>query len=112
MQENTHAHSTAPTSEADLPNDPHELQKEHIDQNTRLIAVLGQLEQQVARQASFKLAFLRGMVYGLGTVIGATVLIALLGGLLAGVLTSLQDWPLIGPLLPDEPVEEYIDEVP
>lgn len=51
-------------------------------QNTRLIAVLERLELNIKQQNSFKLVFVRGMIYGLGTVIGATVLVALLGGLL------------------------------
>lgn len=89
-----------------------QVERERLEQNERLLEVLGKVETQVARQTSFKLAFLRGMVYGLGTVIGATVLIAILGGILAGTIDSLQDWPLIGPLLEGAQVEQYIEETP
>lgn len=52
-------------------------------QTTRLIAVLQDLENHIKRQNSLKYALVKGMVHGLGTVIGATVLVALLGGVLA-----------------------------
>lgn len=45
---------------------------------SRLFDVLEKLEQQIEKQNSFKFAFLRGIVYGLGTVIGATALVTLL----------------------------------
>lgn len=86
------------------------VEKERLKQNERLLKVLGKLEGQVARQASFKLAFVRGVVYGLGTVIGATVLIAILGGILAGTVDSLRDWPVVGGWLESASVEEYIEE--
>ena len=44
-----------------------------------LISVLQDLRSMLKRQSSLRFALLRGMVYGLGTVIGATVLIAILG---------------------------------
>jgi hypothetical protein len=46
------------------------------DQRERLINVLGDLETLTKKQVSFKFIFLRGAIYGLGTVIGATVLIS------------------------------------
>jgi hypothetical protein len=51
-------------------------------QTSRLTEVLGSLEKHIKRQNSLKFVFVRGMIYGLGTVIGATVLVALLGGVL------------------------------
>jgi hypothetical protein len=52
-------------------------------QTTRLIEVLQDLEGNIKRQNSLKYTFLKGMIYGLGTVIGATVLVAIFGGILA-----------------------------
>lgn len=46
---------------------------------SRLLDVLEALEKQIMKQNSLKLALLRGVVYGLGTVIGATILVTLLG---------------------------------
>ena len=60
-------------------------------QTTRLIEVLTNLEGHIKRQNSLKYAFLKGVVYGLGTVIGATVLVAILGGLLASTITIFGD---------------------
>ena len=48
------------------------------DQRERLITVLGDLEDLTKRQVSLKFIFVRGIIYGLGTVIGATVLISIL----------------------------------
>lgn len=54
-----------------------------LEQRDRLITVLGQLELQIKKQTSLKFVLLRGVIYGLGTVIGATVLVALLGSVLS-----------------------------
>lgn len=51
-------------------------------QTTRLIEVLQELETHIKRQNSLKYALLKGMIYGLGTVLGATVLVALLGAII------------------------------
>lgn len=54
----------------------------------RLITVLHSLEDQMKRQNSLKSTLIRGMIYGLGTVLGATVLVALLGATIAGFINS------------------------
>jgi hypothetical protein len=48
------------------------------DQRERLITVLGALENLTKRQVSLRFIFLRAIIYGLGTVIGATILISVL----------------------------------
>lgn len=58
-------------------------------QTTRLIEVLHELEIHIKRQNSLKYALLKGMMYGLGTVLGATVLVALLGGIIRVTLGPL-----------------------
>jgi hypothetical protein len=52
-------------------------------QQQRLITVLNELEEEVEKQNSWKQVFVRGALYGLGTVIGATILLAILGSLAA-----------------------------
>jgi hypothetical protein len=52
-------------------------ESEH-DQRERLITVLGALEDLTKRQVSLRFIFLRAIVYGVGTVIGATLLISIL----------------------------------
>jgi len=47
-----------------------------LEQRERLIKVLGGLETLTQKQVSVKFIFLKGVIYGLGTVIGATVLIS------------------------------------
>jgi hypothetical protein len=59
------------------------------EQTDKLLEVLHVLETRIERQNSFRYALLRGMVYGLGTVIGATVLVALFGGIIATTLQTL-----------------------
>lgn len=58
-------------------------------QEERLVTVLYSLESQIQRQNSLKFTLLKGVVYGLGTVIGASVLVALFGGVLASFLSSI-----------------------
>lgn len=55
------------------------------DQRERLISVLESLEDLTKKQVSIKFIFLKGAVYGLGTVIGATVLISVLSFLFVQV---------------------------
>ncbi len=52
-------------------------------QQQRLITVLNELEEEVEKQNSWQHVFIRGALYGLGTVIGATVLIAIAGSIIA-----------------------------
>ena len=60
-------------------------------QTARLIEVLTSLEGEIKKQTSLKFALLKGIVYGLGTVIGATVLVALFGGIIATTLGTFTD---------------------
>lgn len=75
-------------------------------QQERLITVLYSLEEQIGRQTSLKFAFLRGTVYGFGTVIGATLLLALFGGILAATIDSLSQLPVIGNYVNQEVVTD------
>jgi len=60
-----------------------------VEQTDKLLEVLHVLETRIKKQNSFRNAFLKGLVYGLGTVIGATVLVALFGGIIAATLQTL-----------------------
>jgi len=62
------------------------MDKSDQDQRERLIYVLGSLEDLTKRQVSMKFIFLKGAVYGLGTVIGATVLLSVLSFFFVQVL--------------------------
>lgn len=63
-------------------------------QTARLIEVLTSLEAHIKKQNSLKRSFLKGIMYGLGTVIGATVLVALFGGFAVTVLNMFTDTDL------------------
>jgi hypothetical protein len=56
-----------------------------------LIEVLENLEAQIEKQNSLKSTFIKGAIYGLGTVVGATVLVALFGGVIASTLRIFTD---------------------
>jgi Domain of unknown function (DUF5665) len=58
-------------------------------QQQRLITVLNELEEEVEKQNSWQHVFIRGALYGLGTVIGATILIALAGSIIAITIDTL-----------------------
>lgn len=73
----------------------------HETQQQRLITVLHELEEEVEKQNSWQLVFMRGALYGLGTVIGATILIAILGSVFAIAVDTfgIGDIPIIGDLI-------------
>jgi hypothetical protein len=60
-----------------------------VQQTDKLLEVLHVLETRIKKQNSFQNTFFKGLVYGLGTVIGATVLVALFGGIIATTLQTL-----------------------
>ena len=65
------------------------------EQRDRLITVLDELESHIKRQNSLKLTFAKGVVYGLGTVVGATILVALFGGMIANTINNFSDEPIL-----------------
>jgi hypothetical protein len=58
-------------------------------QQQRLITVLSELEDEVEKQNSLTHVFIRGALYGLGTVIGATFLLAILASFIALTIDQL-----------------------
>lgn len=74
----------------------------------QLIAVLKDLEDEVEKQNSWRQVFMRGALYGLGTVIGATFLLALLGSIIALTVETLgiSDIPFIGDFIKESVLEE------
>lgn len=54
-----------------------------MSEQKELVEVLGDLKSLLTRQTSLRFAFLRGILYGLGTVVGATILIGVLTWLLS-----------------------------
>lgn len=74
-------------------------QLETSPQTTKLTEVLQTLDKHMEKQNSFKYAFLRGVIYGLGTVFGATVLVALLGGIIASTIDTFGGEQLINTVL-------------
>lgn len=55
------------------------------EHRSKLLDVLMGLEHEIKKQNSLKYALVRGIVYGLGTVIGASVLVTVIAGLLQKV---------------------------
>jgi|GEM_PF-3432004 len=68
-------------------------------QQAKLITVLNELEDEIEEQNSLKHVFIRGTLYGLGTVIGATLLLALIGSVFAVTIRTfgIEKMPLLGP---------------
>jgi Domain of unknown function (DUF5665) len=77
-------------------------------QQQRLITVLSELEEEVEKQNSWRRVFIRGTLYGLGTVIGATVLLALLGSAIAIAVETfgIQNIPVLGEFIERTVVEQ------
>jgi Domain of unknown function (DUF5665) len=77
-------------------------------QQQRLITVLGELEDEVEKQNSWKHVFIRGALYGLGTVLGATLLLAVLGSMVALAIETLgiANVPYLGDFLRSIGVEQ------
>ncbi len=77
-------------------------------QQQRLITVLGELEEEVEKQNSWHHVFVRGALYGLGTVVGATVLIAIAGSIIALTIDTLgiKDIPFLGDFIRNTVNEE------
>ncbi len=77
-------------------------------QQQRLITVLGELEDEVEKQNSWKHVFIRGALYGLGTVLGATLLLAVLGSMIALAVETLgiANVPYLGDFIKDVIVEQ------
>lgn len=55
------------------------------DHRDRLIEVLTSLEYLIKKQVSLKLAFMRGAIYGVGTIIGATVVLSIMSYILLNI---------------------------
>ncbi len=72
-------------------------------QQQRLITVLNELEEEVEKQNSWQHVFVRGALYGLGTVIGATILLALFGSLIAMAVDTfgIGNIPILGDYIRD-----------
>tara|TARA_B100000508_G_scaffold23261_1_gene16273 strand:+ start:5899 stop:6165 length:267 start_codon:yes stop_codon:yes gene_type:complete len=73
--------------------EPHNSFTNPSPQTTRLIEVLQSLETHIKRQNSLKYALVKGIFYGLGTVIGATILVALLGSIFSWTLENSDEQP-------------------
>lgn len=65
------------------------------EQAARLVNVLEVLEKDIKRQNSLKRTFIKGAVYGLGTVVGGAILVALFGGLIATTVNLLSGEPIL-----------------
>jgi len=69
----------------------------------RLIEVLEELDSHIKIQNSLRRTFIKGLIYGLGTVVGATVLVALFGGIIATTIQVFDE---------DANPEELLEELP
>jgi uncharacterized membrane protein YeiH len=76
--------------------EPHNSYTNPSPQTTRLIEVLQDLETHIKRQNSLRFAFFRGLAYGFGMVLGATVLVAIFGSIVATMFGGLLTDTLIG----------------
>lgn len=66
-----------------------------------LIDVLTDLRSLISKQTSYKFVFLRGILYGFGTVVGATILIGVASWFLTATFENPRDIPIIGDVLQD-----------
>lgn len=71
---------------------------------------LDRLNVLLANQISLPRVFLRGVVAGFGSVIGATLVMGLVLGLIAWAVVTLVDMPVIGGFIDQEFVTEQLQE--
>lgn len=69
---------------------------------SELVAVLTDLRSQLKKQTSLKFALLRGMVYGVGTVVGATILIALGGWIISIIFDNPENVPIVQDVIEEQ----------
>jgi hypothetical protein len=77
-------------------NNPQIQQRNHADEQIRLLASIDKKLQMLNNPPIWK-SFFQGLLMGLGTVIGATLLFALLVGVLRNFITT----PIIGEWIND-----------
>lgn len=70
--------------------------------------LLQKISQQLAKLTSLKQSFLSGIVYGLGTALGASVVLAFALWLLARFVATLENIPAVGDWVQKAPVEEIL----
>lgn len=71
---------------------------------------LDKLNTLLANQISLPRVFLRGVIGGLGSILGATIVMGIVVGLIAWLLVNLVDVPVVGDFIDQEYVnEQFLD---
>lgn len=70
-----------------------------MSEQDELTKVLVDLKALLTKQTSLRFAFFRGILYGLGTVVGATILIGIFTWLTSVFFADPTEAPIIGPAL-------------
>lgn len=81
------------------------------EQLTTLEGQLEKLNKRIGRQVDLRWVFARGVVTGLATVLGATLLAGIIIALIMQTLDSVNQIPFVGDLIDREMVEMHLEEV-
>ncbi len=80
------------------------------EQNRKLSKSIQKLSKSLDRSTSFRYVFLRGIVNGLATAIGATIVAGLVIGVLSRTIDSIDDVPILGKFVDATNIKEVIEE--
>lgn len=76
-----------------------------------LLAELKKMNRLLKAQTSFAQTFVRGVISGFGSVMGATIVVGFVLGFVAWILVVLVDVPIVGDFVKDQtPVEVTVGE--
>lgn len=74
--------------------------KEELNKN------LEELNKRIEKQNSLKFIILRGIVYGVSTVIGASIVAGIVISILSATIDSVEEVPILNTIVEEIPVEE------
>jgi len=78
--------------------------------NRKLVKSIQKLNKSLERSTSFKYVFLRGIINGLATAIGATIVAGAILSILSRTIDSVDDVPVLGEFIEAIKIREVIED--
>lgn len=71
---------------------------------------LSELNENIGKQVSYKETFIRGLITGASTAIGATIIGGIMLALIAGILNQARSFPFIDNIIEHSALKDLVDE--